>query len=124
MKSNWIVAKTLVIILILSRGYYHFVPFIHGNPFPFYHMELSSILYLPSVVIAVIVLLSAIIFLLTKQATAKKVLGVSILIDSIYFMLYSLITFIPEFTISWHILILCLVISVLEWFTGKKTLEH
>lgn len=122
MKNDWLIAKIVVVIIIVSRGYYHLIPFINNDSFPFFHLELSTFWYLPSIILAALVLLSAAILILTKQANAEKLLGIFILIDSVYFMLYSLVTFIPQFSTSWYLLVLCLLVGVLELATGKKTL--
>lgn len=124
MKNDWLIAKIIVAIIIISRGYYHLIPFVNQDSFPFFHLELSTFWYLPSIILAATVLLSAVVLILTKHASAKKILGIFILIDSVYFMLYSLIAFIPQFSTSWYLLLFCLLLGVFELVTARKILSE
>lgn len=124
MKNDWLIAKIIVVIIIISRGYYHLIPFINQDLFPFFDLELSTFWYLPSIILAAIVLLSAVVLILTRRANAKKILGIFILTDSVYFILYSLIAFIPQFSTSWYLLLFCLLLGVFELVTGRRILSE
>lgn len=119
MKNDWRFIQILLIIIILCRGFYNLISFINREKFDVFHLSLSYFWYLPTIIIALVVLLSSCIFFLLKRQYAGKMLAVSLLVDGLFIIVYSLMVYIPVFMNSWYFLVLGIVIGLLEVRAGK-----
>ncbi|MNW54450.1 hypothetical protein D3C74_320510 [compost metagenome] len=124
MKNDFRLIQIISIVIILSRGLYNLNSFINREGFSIYNLSLSKLWYLPTIVISILVLVSSLIFFLSKRKYAKEFLAISIVVDGAYIILYSLIISIPVLVNSWYYLILGIVIGLMEIFAGRSLLHQ
>ncbi|MCM3174223.1 MULTISPECIES: hypothetical protein [unclassified Paenibacillus] len=124
MKNDWLFAKIIVMILVVSRGYNDLMHFIKDDYFAFYNQQLSTLWYLPSVILAVAAVLTGFLSFLRKRAQAGVAFGICLMADSLFVVIQSLLAFIPDFSKSWYFLIVFLLIGLLEFATGKKIISE
>ena len=124
MKNDWLFAKIIVMILVVSRGYNDLMHFIKVDYFAFYNQQLSTLWYLPSMIIASAALLTGALFMLGKRAQVGIAFGICLMADSLFVVIQSLLAFIPDFSKSWYFLVIFLLIGLLEFATGKKIISE
>ncbi|MGR6542086.1 hypothetical protein [Paenibacillus tundrae] len=124
MKNDWLFAKIIVMILVVSRGYNDLMHFISVDYFAFYNQQLSTLWYLPSVILAAAAVLTGVLFFLKKRAQVGIAFGICLMTDSLFVVIQSLLAFIPEFSKSWYFLVIFLLIGLLEFATGRKIISE
>ncbi|MCG7377801.1 hypothetical protein MH215_12420 [Paenibacillus sp. ACRSA] len=124
MKNDWLYAKIIVMILVVSRGYNDLMHLIKDDYFFFYNQQLSTLWYLPSVILAVAAVLTGILSMLRKRAQVGVAFGICLMADSLFVVIQSLLAFIPDFSKSWYFLIVFLLIGLLEFATGKRIISE
>ncbi|MDR6725643.1 hypothetical protein J2W91_004145 [Paenibacillus amylolyticus] len=124
MKNDWLFAKIIVMILVISRGYNDLMHFIKEDYFDFFNQQLSTLWYLPSVILAVAAVLTGILSMLRKRAQVGVAFGICLMADSLFVVIQSLLVFIPDFSKSWYFLIVFLLIGLLEFATGKRIISE
>ncbi|MEY8743894.1 hypothetical protein AB9M62_31520 [Bacillales bacterium AN1005] len=124
MRNDWLFAKIIVMILVVSRGYNDLMHLIKDDYFPFFNQQLSTLWYLPSVILAAAAVLTGALFILGKRAQVGLAFGICLIADSLFVVMQSLLAFIPDLSKTWYFLIVFLLIGLLEFATGKKIISE
>ncbi|KQY90160.1 hypothetical protein ASD24_24970 [Paenibacillus sp. Root52] len=124
MKNDWLFAKIIVMILVVSRGYNDLMHFIKEDYFAFFNQQLSTLWYLPSVILAAATVLTGALFMMGKRAQVGVAFGICLMADSLFVVIQSLLAFIPDFSKSWYFLVIFLLIGLLEFATGTKIISE
>ncbi|WP_145410447.1 hypothetical protein [Paenibacillus xylanexedens] len=124
MKNDWLFAKIIVMILVVSRGYNDLMHFIKKDYFAFFNQQLSTLWYLPSVILASAAVLTGILSMLRKRAQVGVAFGICLIADGFFVVIQSLLAFIPDFSKSWYFLVIFLLIGLLEFATGRKIISE
>ncbi|MDQ0171835.1 hypothetical protein [Paenibacillus tundrae] len=97
---------------------------IKDDYFSFYNQQLSTLWYLPSVILAAAAVLTGALFILGKCAQVGLAFGICLIADSLFVVIQSLLAFIPDLSKTWYFLIVFLLIGLLEFATGKKIISE
>ncbi|WP_338541808.1 hypothetical protein [Paenibacillus tundrae] len=124
MKNDWLFAKIIVMILVVSRGYNDLMHFITDDYFILYNQQLSTLWHLPSVILAAATVLTGALFMMGKRAQVGVAFGICLMADSLFVVIQSLLAFIPDFSKLWYFLIVFLLIGLLEFATGGKIISE
>lgn len=117
------ITQVVIVLLIFSDGISNFLK-VTNNKSMVVGVSLNSFFYLPSISLTICLMLSVIMFFISKKAMYYKLLSWCILLYGIYSVLFTLFTLLPGFRNYWYIMLMGIIIGIIEFIVGKKMLRN
>lgn len=123
MERDLKIIQVVIVLLIFSDGISNFLK-VTNNKSMVVGVSLNSFFYLPSISLTICLMLSVIMFFISKKAMYYKLLSWCILLYGIYSVLFTLFTLLPGFRNYWYIMLMGIIIGIIEFIVGKKMLRN
>jgi hypothetical protein len=115
MKRDWIVAQMIIVFLILTDGF---------NNVRNLNNSANSIWYTISIILAVSILLSFVLFFVFKRSVFYRFSGGFIIMYGVYGIVHYIYNYFHLITDYWYIMLLGLIVGLVEVVIGRRMVQN